>query len=78
MEAQLVNEQLNEALTSRIVIEQAKGVLAERLGLEMGDAFATLRGYARSHNQRLADVSRSVIDGSLTAAALTPRLPLDN
>ena len=74
VEAQLVNEQLNHALNSRIVIEQAKGVLAERQGLTMEQAFATLRNHARNHNARLADVARSVIDGTLAATALD-RLP---
>lgn len=69
-EAQIVNEQLSDALNSRIVIEQAKGMLAERLDLEMGEAFARLRSYARNHNQRLADVARAVIDGTLEAPSL--------
>jgi GAF domain-containing protein len=72
LEAQVVNEQLNNALNSRIVIEQAKGVLAERQGLDIESAFQLLRNYARNHNELLADVARSVIDGSLGAAALDP------
>jgi GAF domain-containing protein len=70
LEAQVVNEQLNHALNSRIVIEQAKGVIAERLGVNMEEAFATLRGHARSHNLRLVDVAQSVITGSLSASVL--------
>ena len=58
------------ALNSRIVIEQAKGVVAERLGLDMAQAFSTLRNHARNHNLRLADVAHDVIDGTLTATAL--------
>lgn len=56
--------QLQHALESRVVIEQAKGVLAERLGLGMGAAFAALRGYARSHNNRVRDLAVSIVDGS--------------
>jgi GAF domain-containing protein len=64
-EAQLVNEQLNHALSSRIVIEQAKGVVAERTGLDMEEAFARLRYHARNHNLRLVDAAQAVIDGTL-------------
>ena len=60
--AEVVGEQLQAALNSRIVIEQAKGKLAERLGLDMDTAFATLRQYARDHNLRLSDLSQSFID----------------
>jgi GAF domain-containing protein len=69
-EAQVVNEQLNHALNSRIVIEQAKGMVAEREGVDMEGAFSLLRNHARNHNARLADVARSVIDGTLAATAL--------
>jgi GAF domain-containing protein len=64
--AQQINEQLNHALNSRISIEQAKGVTAERLGIDMDDAFRHLRTYARDHNLRLADVANDVIAGSVT------------
>ncbi|MFJ8535550.1 ANTAR domain-containing protein [Streptomyces sp. NPDC093591] len=60
----VLNEQLQTALNSRVLIEQAKGKLAERQGIDMEQAFTALRGYARSHNRRLADVARALIDGS--------------
>lgn len=69
-EAQVVNEQLNVALNSRVVIEQAKGMVAERSGLSMEEAFSTLRNHARNHNLRLADVAQEVIAGRLAASAL--------
>ena len=50
LEAQVVNEQLNHALNSRIVIEQAKGIVAQRQGLNMEQAFSTLGNHARTHN----------------------------
>jgi transcriptional regulator with GAF, ATPase, and Fis domain len=59
-----LNEQLQTALNSRVIIEQAKGKLAERLGLDMAQAFALLRDYARDRNRRLADVAQAFIDGS--------------
>jgi GAF domain-containing protein len=70
LEAQVLNEQLNHALNSRIVIEQAKGIIAERESLNMEQAFSTLRNHARSHNLRLVDVAGDVIGGTLAASAL--------
>ena len=67
-EAQRVNDQLSQALTSRVVIEQAKGVIAERVGVSVGEAFCRLRGYARAHNLRLTAVAEATIDGRLDHA----------
>ncbi len=72
-EAQLVNEQLTLALNSRIVIEQAKGVLAERSGLDMDQAFARMRKYARDHNLRLVDVAHGVVEGTVKIETLIPQ-----
>jgi AmiR/NasT family two-component response regulator len=72
LEAQTVNTQLEHALNSRIVIEQAKGMIAERTGVSLEEAFKTLRGHARSHNFRLADLARDVVTGALEASALQP------
>lgn len=77
-EVQIVNEQLTQALNSRILIEQAKGMLAERLTLDMEGAFKTLRNHARNHNLKLVDVARSVVEGTLAASALDPMTPADN
>ncbi|MFD9652152.1 ANTAR domain-containing protein [Streptomyces mirabilis] len=60
----VLNEQLQTALNSRVLIEQAKGKLSERQGIDMEQAFTALRGYARSHNRRLSDVARAFIDDS--------------
>jgi len=64
--------QLQNALTSRVIIEQAKGVVGERLGLTMDAAFTTLRSYARSHNEKLAELAGSVVDGSFDTRVLRP------
>jgi transcriptional regulator with GAF, ATPase, and Fis domain len=60
----VLNEQLQTALNSRVLIEQAKGKLAERHDIDMEQAFTALRGYARSHNRRLSDLARAFIDGT--------------
>ncbi|MDQ1426383.1 MAG: hypothetical protein QOD72_3881 [Acidimicrobiaceae bacterium] len=75
LEAQVLNEQLNYALNSRVLIEQAKGVLSERAGLNMEEAFALLRTHARNHNLRLVDVAQDVINGNLPADVLKPPAP---
>lgn len=58
-------EQLQFALSSRVIIEQAKGVLAERCRVDMGEAFAMLRKHARNNNLRLADVAKGVVAGTV-------------
>jgi GAF domain-containing protein len=60
---EVLTEQLQSALNSRVTIEQAKGLIAERLGVDMEGAFAALRRYARSHNRKLSDVAVAVIAG---------------
>ena len=62
---QAVTRQLQEALHTRIVIEQAKGILAERHGEPVAAAFERLRAYARSTQRRIRDVARDVIAGTL-------------
>ena len=71
-EAKVVNQQLHDALNTRIIIEQAKGVVSERGGLDMEGSFSRLRNHARNHNLRLVDVAQGVIDGTLPEASLDP------
>jgi transcriptional regulator with GAF, ATPase, and Fis domain len=63
--------QLQVALNSRIVIDQAKGVVAERLHLGMDEAFALIRAYARSARIRLSEVASSIVAGTLSASDLS-------
>jgi transcriptional regulator with GAF, ATPase, and Fis domain len=63
----MLNEQLQHALTSRVVVEQAKGVLAQCADVDMERAFAMLRGYTRDNNLRLTDVAAAVVSHKLSA-----------
>ncbi len=65
--------QLQRALDSRVLIEQAKGVVAARLGTSPGTAFELLRAYARRHNQPLAEVAGDTVRGDLPAHDLIPQ-----
>ena len=69
-EQAVVSGQLQTALNSRIAVEQAKGLIAEQAGVEMGAAFELLRSYARHHNRRLRDVVTEVISRDLSADQL--------
>jgi GAF domain-containing protein len=61
----IIAEQLQHALNSRIVIEQAKGVLAERNSVDMDAAFTALRRYARNHNRKLSELALDVVRGDI-------------
>jgi GAF domain-containing protein len=72
-ERNLLTEQLQAALNSRVIIEQAKGMLAEYLTMTVDDAFTLLRTYARNHNRKLSDVASDVVDRKIPSAALARR-----
>jgi GAF domain-containing protein len=67
---EVLTEQLQGALNSRVVIEQAKGAVAQARGISVDDAFASIRSYARSNNQRLTDVARTIVADPATAEQL--------
>jgi GAF domain-containing protein len=69
--AEIVNEQLQIALTSRVTIEQAKGVLSQYFGNDVDAAFDRLRRYARSRNEKLAHVAAQVVRRELDPAVFT-------
>jgi AmiR/NasT family two-component response regulator len=66
------NAQLRTALESRIVIEQAKGVLAERFGLEVDEAFQLLRRAARDHRMSIHALAAQVVTARETPAEIQP------
>ncbi|HKP17427.1 MAG TPA: ANTAR domain-containing protein [Gaiellaceae bacterium] len=67
-------EQLQGALDSRVVIEQAKGVLRERLGLPLESAFQLLRTAARNSGRKLHDVADDVVDSFSTPEPIVQAL----
>lgn len=69
-DATTVAGQLQQALQSRVKVEQAKGVVAERLQIDVDEAFDLLRRYARNSSERLADVAGAVVSGALPAHRL--------
>ncbi|MGD0882219.1 MAG: GAF and ANTAR domain-containing protein [Acidimicrobiales bacterium] len=75
-DAAALNAQLNEALNSRVVIEQAKGKISEFFGVDMDGSFRRLRAHARHHNLGLTEFARSIVDGAAPISGLDP-LPSD-
>ena len=71
-ERNLLAAQLQAALNSQVIIEQAKGMLAEYLTVTVDDAFQRLRDYARYHNLKLSQVAADVVDRRIPIAALGP------
>jgi len=69
-EEQVVTTQLQGALESRVLIEQAKGIVGERNHVSIDDAFNLLRGYARSHNSLMSKTASEIINGTLGPEAL--------
>ncbi|MFI9406856.1 GAF and ANTAR domain-containing protein [Nocardia sp. NPDC052316] len=68
-----VNGQLQSALQSRVVIEQAKGILAAHGDLDPETAFDALRGYARTTRGRLPDLARAVVDRTIDVSKILDR-----
>jgi GAF domain-containing protein len=74
-QAELLATQLQTALHSRVIIEQAKGVLAEHHRITVDDGFTLLRAYSRNHNRRLSDIARDIAVRALAAAELLSNQP---
>ncbi|MDF2968738.1 MAG: hypothetical protein K0Q93_2516 [Nocardioidaceae bacterium] len=71
--AEVLSEQLQSALDSRIVIEQAKGAVAQLHSVSIDEAFQLMRGYARRNRTRLSDVAQAVVDDPTRLPSLGPR-----
>jgi GAF domain-containing protein len=74
-QGEVLAEQLQSALNSRILLEQAKGVLAARTGTGVEEAFVLIRAYSRRNHQQLSAVATAVIEGTVTADELKNGLP---
>ncbi len=74
-EAQRRDEQLQHALDSRVIIEQAKGMLAEHAHIDMPTAFDHIRTSARNTNTKLTDLASCIVDRQLDLNTLTTRSP---
>jgi GAF domain-containing protein len=72
LRARVLNDQLNIALNSRIIIEQAKGMVSHSLQCDIDFAFGRLRAHARNHNLHLTDVATAVVSGTLAIESLVP------
>jgi GAF domain-containing protein len=70
-EAAIREGHLQHALNSRIVIEQAKGMIAERAHVDMDDAFARMRAYARNNNRGLTDIAEGLVAGTVSIDVVT-------
>ena len=70
LDATTLNAQLNHALNSRIIIEQAKGMVAQTLNCDMDHAFAHLRKFARDHNQGITLVASMVVGREIAVDSL--------
>ncbi|MEU7578653.1 GAF and ANTAR domain-containing protein [Streptomyces sp. NPDC041068] len=74
-QSHLENTQLQAALDSRVVVEQVKGILAERWGTTPDEAFDAFRSHARAHQLRLSELGRNIIDGSFDTSVMTAPKP---
>jgi len=72
LDAQVLNNQLNLALNSRVIIEQAKGRISQAANVDMDEAFQLLRNHARNHNLGLTRLASDIATGTLHPSSLDP------
>jgi GAF domain-containing protein len=70
-ESRLLSDQLQYALNSRVVIEQARGVIGHSLDLDMDQSFRALRSYSHEHDERLVNTAHSIVNRSLAPTQLS-------
>jgi len=74
-QGQVLTEQLQKALNSRIIIEQAKGVVAQLNGVSVDEAFELMRSFARTNRRRLGEVAPAVVAGTVDLTGMTGAPP---
>jgi GAF domain-containing protein len=75
LDSRALNEQLSNALNSRIIIEQAKGMISQATNCDMDEAFGRLRAHARNHNEGLTGVATRIVEGKLATNEIDFPLP---
>jgi GAF domain-containing protein len=75
LDSRALNEQLSNALNSRIIIEQAKGMISQATNCDMDEAFGRLRAHARNHNEGLTGVATRIVEGKLATNEVDFPLP---
>ncbi|WP_239092086.1 GAF and ANTAR domain-containing protein [Streptomyces sp. SID14478] len=73
--SEVERSQLQYALTSRIILEQVKGILAERWQVSVDDAFTALRAYARAHHHRLTQLALNITQGTFDTDQIPRPVP---
>jgi GAF domain-containing protein len=74
LDATTLNTQLDHALTSRVIIEQAKGIITGAMHCGMDEAFRRLRAHSRNHNMALTEIAAAIVEGTLRLTDLdTPK-----
>jgi AmiR/NasT family two-component response regulator len=68
----VLTEQLQAALNSRIIIEQAKGAIAQARNVTVDEAFTMIRSYARANNRRIGDVARTIVTDLASIPEFSP------
>ncbi|MEV8371090.1 GAF and ANTAR domain-containing protein [Kribbella sp. NPDC056861] len=72
-QGEVLAEQLQSALNSRVLLEQAKGIISERAGIAVDDAFVLMRTHARRNRLQLGAVASAVIDGTINPSEFTTK-----
>jgi GAF domain-containing protein len=70
LDASTLNAQLSNALNSRIIIEQAKGMICQATNCDMAEAFNRLRAHARNHNEGLTELAARIVERSALSSEL--------
>jgi GAF domain-containing protein len=78
LDASTLNAQLSNALNSRIIIEQAKGMIRQATNCDMDEAFNRLRAHARNHNEGLTELATRIVGRTTMSSELDESVKLAN